>query len=290
MIPELRRFGAIKVAMILLALVMTASGCARQGERIPPMARVEPKADTLFGDIRIDDYYWLRDRSNPEVLAYLEAENTYTEAIMRPTEKLQRRLFEEFRERIVEADTSAPVKMGDHWYYTRFEEGQGYPVYCRRREGDRASEEILLDQNQLARGRSYCEIGAFKPSPDHRLLAYSVDTTGAEVYTIYIKNLETGQLLGEIVEDTYGQLEWAADNETLYYSTMDETLRPYRLYRHRLGTAQETDAILLEEPDERYYLRFPNPETGNISLSIWRARRQPRFMLWMLIIRMLFPG
>ncbi len=255
MLPKQNWKEIIRVGVIALAaVVMAASGCARRGERTPPTARVEPRADTLFGDVRRDDYYWLRDRSNPEVLAYLEDENAYSEAVMKPTEKLQRRLFEEFRERIVEADTSAPVRMGNYWYYTRYEKGKGYPIYCRRREAPRAGEEILLDQNRLAGDRSYCEIGAFKPSPDHRLLAYSVDTTGAEVYTISIRNLDTGQLLNETIRDTYGQLEWAADNQTLYYSTMDETLRPYRLYRHRLGTAQESDAMLLEESDERYYL------------------------------------
>jgi oligopeptidase B len=241
-------------AMVIFFAILLASGCTQPQDIAPPVARVEPKADTLFGDIRVDDYFWLRKRSDPRVLAYLEAENAYTEAYMRPTEKLQQRLFEEFKGRLVEADTSAPVKMGDYWYYNRFEEGAGYPVYCRRQDRPLAEEEILLDPNQLAEGRPYFEVWAFKPSPDQRLLAYSVDTTGAEIYTIYIKDLDGGRFLDETIEGTYGEVEWAGDNATLYYSTMDEILRPYRLYRHRLGTAQESDRLLLEEPDERYYL------------------------------------
>ena len=255
MIPKQRwidRIGAVVVVLVMLA----ASGCARRNEPVPPRARVEPKADTLFGDIRVDDYFWLRNRSDPAVLDYLQAENAYTEAFMRPTEKLQQRLFEEFRERLVEADTSAPVKKGGYWYYHRYEKDMGYPVYCRRQDRSEAEEEILLDPNQLARDHPYYEVWDFKPSPSQRLLAYSVDTTGAEIYTIYIKDLDSGRLLDEIIEGTYGEVEWSGDDEDLYYSTMDETLRPYRLYRHRLGTAQETDRLLLEELDERYYLEL----------------------------------
>lgn len=248
------RVRPLAAAALLTAAAMTAFSCARRGDPVPPVARVEPRADTLFGDIRADDYFWLRDRSDPRVLDYLEAENAYAEAFMRPAERLQDRLFEEFKERLVEADTSAPVKKADYWYYRRFEEGSGYPIYCRRRDRPGAEEEILLDPNQLARDHSYYEVWSLEPSPDHRLLAYSVDTTGAEIYTIYIKDLESGRLLDETIEKTDGEMEWAGDNETLYYSTMDEILRPYRLYRHRLGTAQETDRLLLEEPDERYYL------------------------------------
>ena len=254
MIQRHGRIRLLKAAALLTVVLAVAAGCARQGEPVPPAARVEPKADTLFGDVRVDDYFWLRDRSNPQVLDYLEAENAYTEAFMRPTEKLQQHLFEEFKERLVEADTSAPVRRGDYWYYRRFEEDMGYPIYCRRQDRHDADEEILLDPNQLAEGHSYYEVWAFKPSPSHRLLAYSVDTTGAEIYTIYIKDLDSGRLLGETIENTSGEMEWAGDDETLYYSTMDEILRPCRLYRHRLGTTQETDRLLLEEPDERYYL------------------------------------
>jgi oligopeptidase B len=151
-------------AVAMLVIALTASPwCARREARRPPLAAVKPEVDTLFGDVRSDDYFWLRDRSNPEVRRYLEAENDYTEAIMRPTRRIQERLFEEFKARIVEADTSEPVRKGDYWYYTRFEAGRGYPIYCRRQCHPEASEEILLDQNTLAGRLPYCEIGASGP-------------------------------------------------------------------------------------------------------------------------------
>jgi len=260
--PKPGWIGTARAAMVLL-VILTASGCARQHQPVPPTARVEPVADTLFGDVRVDDYYWLRGRTDPRVLAYLEAENAYTEAVMRPAKKLQQRLFEEFKERLVEADTSAPEKMDEYWYYHRFEEGMGYPVYCRRQDRPDAGEEILLDPNMLAGDHPYYDVWAIKPSPGHQLLAYSVDTTGAEIYTIYVKDLASGRLLDETIEGTAGDVEWAGGGETFYYSTMDETLRPYRLYRHRLGTAQEADRLLLEEPDERYYLGLSKSRSGH---------------------------
>jgi oligopeptidase B len=248
---------AFRRALCGVLLIITAlAGCARHEEVAAPMARVEPRADTLFGDIRVDNYFWLRERSHPEVLSYLRAENEYTRTMMKPTEKLQETIFQELKGRMVETDTTAAEKIDDYWYYTRTEAGRGYPLYCRRKDGSQAAEEILLDQNLLAQGRDYCEIGAYRPSPDHRLLAYSVDTTGAEIYTIYFKDLRNGRVLPETIAGAYEDLEWAGDTRTIYYSTMDPALRPYRLYRHRLGTDQSADELLYQEDDEMYYLEL----------------------------------
>ncbi|KPL18788.1 MAG: protease 2 [candidate division Zixibacteria bacterium SM23_81] len=220
------------------------------------MARVIPKADTLHGDVRIDNYHWLRERTNPEVIEYLEAENEYTQAMTKHTRKMQEYLFKELKGRIKETDMSVPEKIGQFYYYTRMEVEKDYPVYCRKRGNLGAEEEVLLDQNLLARGHDYYEIGAFKVSPDHRLLAYSVDTTGAEIYTVSVKDLQTGELLEDKIERAYDDLEWANDNETIFYSTLDEALRPYKLYRHTLGTDQSEDVLLYHERDEMFYLEL----------------------------------
>ncbi|RMG69243.1 MAG: S9 family peptidase [Calditrichaeota bacterium] len=220
----------------------------------PPRARQIPHRLEKHGDVRIDPFYWLREQDNPEVRAYLEAENAYTEAVMAHTRPLQEALFKEMRARIKETDLSVPERLGDYYYYTRTEAGKQYPIYCRKKGSLDAPEEILLDQNQLAEGHSFCRIGAFRVSPDQRLLAFSVDYNGSEQFLLQVKNLETGEMLPDRVAGTYYSVEWANDNRTLFYSTLDETMRPYRLYRHRLGQPAEQDQLVFEEPDEAYYL------------------------------------
>lgn len=244
----------ISLKLCLALVLLLVFGCEQQKDITPPVAQVIPKADTLHGDVRIDNYHWLRERTNPEVIEYLEAENEYTEAMTKHTEKLQESLFEELKGRIKETDMSVPEKIDQFYYYTRTEAEKDYPVYCRKKGSLEVEEEVLLDQNLLARGREYCEIGAFKVSPDHQLLAYSVDTTGAEIYTISIEDLQTGELLQDKIEHAYDDLEWANDNETIFYSTLDEALRPYKLYRHTLGTDQSEDVLLYHERDEMFYL------------------------------------
>ncbi|MEP7226811.1 MAG: hypothetical protein ABI785_05580, partial [Gemmatimonadales bacterium] len=161
-------------------------------ELVPPVARVERRVHTLHGETRTDEYFWLRDRSDPEVIAYLDAENRYTGAVMRHTEALQEQLYQEMRGRIKETDLSVPERVDDYFYYTRTEAGGQYPILCRRRGSLDAPEEILLDQNPLAANHAYFKIGVSEVSPDHRLLAYSVDTSGAEEFTLYVKDLTTG--------------------------------------------------------------------------------------------------
>jgi oligopeptidase B len=228
-------------------------GCTQQHLPQPPVAKIVPKADTLNGDIRIDDYYWLRDvdRTNPDVLNYLKAENAYTDEIMKPTEALQETLYSEMVRRIKETDESAPYRDGDYFYYTRTEKGKQYPIYCRKHGNLDAPETIYLDQNELSKGYRFFRVWARDVNPDGSTLAYSVDTSGAENYVIYIKNLADETLYADRVEHTQ-DLVWAADNRTLLYTREDSAHRPYRIYRHVAGTPQSTDELVYEEDDPAY--------------------------------------
>ena len=225
-----------------------------------PVPPKRPKEITQHGQTRVDEYFWMRDREDPEVLNYLHAEQDYLEEIMQHTRPLQEQLFEEMKGRIKEDDASPPEKDGEYTYYTRYEPGQQYPLYCRKKVMDSESEEILLDQNALAGDSNFCRIGSFAISPDAGKLAYSVDADGTEVCTIYIKNLTTGTLLPETIPNTYGDVyghravEWACDGKSFFYVTRDAALRPYRIYRHVLGTDPAQDALLYEEKDKTYFL------------------------------------
>lgn len=201
-----------------------------------------------------DDYGWLRERDNPAVIDYLDAENRYLEARLAGTEQLQEQLYREMRARIKETDLSVPERRGEYIYYIRTEENRQYPIYCRKHRTLDAPEEILLDQNLLAQDHEYTAVGVLKVSPDDRLLAYSVDHSGYEHYTLFIKNLVDGSLLDDRLTDTYYSVEWAADSRTLLYSTLDEASRPYKVFRHVLGTAQSDDVQIFHEEDETFYL------------------------------------
>jgi oligopeptidase B len=204
---------------------------------------------------RTDDYFWLRDRDNPEVLAYLQTENAYTEAIMAPTTALQQRLYAEMRGRLKESDESVPERRGAFEYITRTVTDKEYAVYSRRPIGTGPElERVLLDVNALAEGKPYCRLGAFEVSPDGRWLAYSVDHAGDERYTLYIKDLETGQRLPEALTDVYYGVAWANDNRTLFYPVLDEAQRPHRLYRHQIGTDPAEDVLVHDEPDQMFYV------------------------------------
>ncbi len=225
-----------------------------EAELAAPVARVERRVHTLHGETRIDEYFWLRDRSDPEVIAYLEAENRYTGAVMRHTEALQEQLYQEMRGRIKETDLSVPERVDDYFYYTRTEAGGQYPILCRRHGSLDAPEEVLLDQNPLAAHHAYFKVGVSEVSPDHRLLAYSVDTSGAEEFTLYIKDLTTGQLLPESIGNTSHAVTWANDSRTLFYTLLDHARRPCRLYRHAVGTSPTTDVLVYFESDESFFL------------------------------------
>jgi oligopeptidase B len=220
----------------------------------PPAATRVPRTEELHGDRRVDEYFWLRNREDPEVIAYLEAENRYTEAVMSATEPLQERLFAEMRGRIKETDLSVPERLDGWLYYSRTREGAQYPIYCRRPVDGEAAEEILLDVNPLAEGHAYFRLGALEVSPDHRLLAYAADTSGAEAFTVYVKELATGALLPETLTNASPCLAWANDSRTLFYVVLDEARRPCRLFRHALGTNPAEDALVHFEPDEAFFL------------------------------------
>jgi oligopeptidase B len=227
----------------------------------PPVAAVRPHTQQV-GDVTWDDpYYWLRERDNPEVLAYLEAENAYTEAAMAHTATLQETLYDEMLGRIQETDLSVPYRVDDYYYYSRTEEGRAYAIFCRRPAAadgsydEQAAEEVLLDQNTLiANEDDYLDVGDMNVSPDHAWLAYTVDDSGAEEYDIHVRDLASGEDTPQVIEDVTYPTVWANDNRTLFYTTMDEAHRPYRLWRYRVGDDPASAELLYEETDERFFL------------------------------------
>jgi oligopeptidase B len=227
----------------------------------PPVARREPVEHLLHGDLRIDHYAWLREKQSPEVIAYLNAENAYTDAVMRGTEGFQENLYREMLGRILQTDLSVPYRLRGYLYFTRTEEGKQYPIHCRRRDVEGAPEELLLELNVLAEGHSFLGLGSFAVSDDNQLLAYSIDTTGFRQFTLHIRDLRAGETLPEVIERVTS-VAWAADNRTLFYTVEDETTkRSYRFYRQTLGT-NEPDALLYEESDERFRIEVDRTRSG----------------------------
>jgi oligopeptidase B len=222
----------------------------------PPVAPRRPFEIVTHGHIRVDDYFWLREKENPEVIAYLEAENAYTETMLKGIEGLRETLYKEMVARIQETDETVPVRIGNYLYYSRTEEGKQYPIYCRKLGDVDAPEEVMLDLNQLAEGHAYLRLGVFRVSPDHRLLAYSTDTTGAEQYTVYFKRLEDGTLLSDQIHNTSYAAEWAADSRTFFYTTKDEAMRDFRVWRHRLGSDSSADEVIYEDLDELFWVHL----------------------------------
>src|SRR5712664_2309463 len=217
----------------------------------PPVARREPLEHVLHGDRRIDHYAWLRQKENPEVISYLEAENAYTDAVLRPTEGFQEKLYQEMLGRIQQTDLTVPYRLRGYLYFTRTEEGKQYPLHFRRREPEGSPEELLLDLNQLAVGHSFLALGSLDVSDDDHVLAYSLDTTGYRQYMLHVKDLVSGTVLPERIERVTS-VAWAADNRTLFYTVEDETTkRSHRLHRHAIGST-EPDPLLYEEADERF--------------------------------------
>lgn len=221
-----------------------------------PVAAKQPKRIEAQGDVRIDDYFWLRERENPAVRSYLEAENEYTAAVMGHTQALQATLFQEMRGRIQERDASVPEQIGAYFYYHRYEEGKQYPIYCRKQGSLDNVEEILLDQNEVAAGHDFCHLGIYQISPNHGLLAYSVDYEGNERFVLHIKDLATGETLPDAIPDTFYSVEWAADNHTIFYNKQDAAWRPYKVFRHQLGDDPSQDPLVMHEPDDAYWLQI----------------------------------
>ena len=240
-----------KVGLLVLATVLTLAADKFASPPAPPTAKKVPNVTEVNGHKLVDNYYWLRDKTNPEVKAYLESENAYTDAVMKPTEPLQKTLYDEMLGRIKETDVEVPYKKGDYFYYTRTEAGKQYPIRCRRKGSMDAPEEVLLDVNELAKGQIFMSLGEFEVSDDGNLLAYSTDNTGFRQYVLAVKDLQTGKTLPDHAERV-GTVAWANDNKTFFYTIEDaQTKRQYRMYRHRAGTTG-ADTLVYEEKDERF--------------------------------------
>ena len=217
----------------------------------PIAKKIEEKLEK-HGDIRIDNYYWLNDRENPEVIEYLNQENEYTKTVLQPTEEFQAKLFEEMKSRIKEDDSSVPYKMNGYWYLTEFQKGKEYPIHKRRKDSLENPDEILFDVNPMAEGHAYYKLGGLSISPNNEMCTFGVDNVSRRIYTIQVKDLRTGEILPDKIENTTGGSVWAADNKTLFYTRKDEALRAYQIWKHKLGTSSEKDTLVFEETDDTF--------------------------------------
>ena len=218
-----------------------------------PIAKKVPQELTIHNDVRIDNYYWLNDKNNPEVIDYLNAENTYTKQNTLHTAEFQKSLFEEMKGRIKEDDTSVPYKLNGYWYLTKYEAGRDYPIYVRKKKTLEAEEELLFDCNDMAKDHAYFNLGGISISPDNTLAAFSTDTVSRRQYTIQIKNLITGEIYSDKILNTTGSATWANDDKTLFYSMKDEvTLRSHKIFKHKLYSDSKTDIEVFHETDETF--------------------------------------
>jgi len=230
----------------------------------PPLAKKLVKEMTLHGHTRVDEYYWLNQRENPEVIAYLQAENAYTDAVMKPAAQLRETLYNEMVGRMQQTDMSVPYFENDYWYYTRYEKGKDYPVYCRKKKSLRGAEQVMLDGNRMATGEKYFHVGSFAVSPDNATLAYSVDNVSRRQYRIRFRSLKTGREYPEEIKMTSGDMAWAKGSRTVFYPRIDPvTLRPFQVNRHLLGTPADRDAAVYVEKDE----------TFEVSIELSRSRQ-----------------
>jgi oligopeptidase B len=274
----MRRLSFINV--IVFALVVIGFGCSstsdtgspavkKDAEQVKQVVSVPPKAEkikkelTIHGDTRIDNYFWLNQREEPKVLAYLKAENDYLDAAMKHTEVMQKELYKEMTGRIKQEDRSVPYKKKGYQYYTRFEKGKEYAIHCRKKDLPDALEEILLDENRMAVGHEYFRIdNNFSISPDNAMIAYGVDTVSRRKYTINIKNLFTKQTLTDTIPNTDGRPEWGNDNKIIYYVAKDDTLRTYKVFSHVIGAPVSEDKELYHEADETFNLNLFKTNSG----------------------------
>jgi len=223
----------------------------KNSEIYPPIAKKKLHELEKHGDIRVDNYFWMKDREHPEVINYLKAENEYCDSKMAHTKNFQNDLFEEMKARIKEDDSSVPYKYNGYWYITKFEKGKDYPIYTRKKDTLKNPEELLFDCNKMAEGESYFKLAGISISPDNKLVSYGVDTTGRRNYTIYVKDLKTHKVANDKIESTTGSSSWANDNKTLFYTKKDQvTLRAYQIYKHKLGEAE--DELVYKEVDETF--------------------------------------
>jgi len=240
----------LSCSLIALSVVNSQSNGGTSTSPQPPMAEKKPKTTEIHGYKLIDDYFWLREKTNPDVMAYLQTEDAYTNAVMKPTAELQEKLYKEMLSHIKQTDESVPYRWGDYFYYTRTFEGKQYPIFCRKHGSVTAPEEIVLDQNELAKDQKFMSVGAFVPSDDGNLLAFTTDNTGYRQYTLQVKDLRTGQLLSERIERV-NNVAWATDNKTFFYVTEDAvTKRSDKFFRHLLGS--DKSDLIYEDKDELF--------------------------------------
>ncbi len=246
------------LALLLLASILFSCGRAK-----PPKAEKIPHEIVTLGDTRVDPYFWMNERNSPKVLANLRAENAYTKAMMKPTEALQKKLFNEIKGRIKEDDITVPYFDNGFYYYTRFEKDKEYPIYCRKKGSTNAVEEVLLDVNKLAKGHSYFAVSDLSISTNGQILAYGVDTLSRRKYTIYFKDLKSGKLLPTKIANTTGEVVWANDNNSTFYSIKDESLRPCKIMEHKLTTTDEkNDKLVFFEKDSTFDLSLYKSKTN----------------------------
>ncbi|KPL15213.1 MAG: protease 2 [Bacteroides sp. SM23_62] len=242
--------------MALLFSLLIITGCQPSQRKIDMTAPVAKKIDkelTIHGHTRMDPYYWLREREDPEVIAYLEAENAYTETMMKDTREFENRLYKEIVGRIKQDDQSVPYLDNGYYYYTRFEKGGEYPLVCRKKGSLEAEEEIMLNVPEMAKGHAYFQIGGYAVSPDNKMMVYGVDTVGRRKYTLYFKHLESGEIHEDAIPATDGNACWANDNRTVFYTQRDEeTLRNHKVFRHVLGSRTDQDVLVHHEDDETF--------------------------------------
>jgi oligopeptidase B len=242
-----RRF---QLAVLLFVFLLSILAADNSSLPAPPVAKKVPRTTEVNGRTLVDNYFWLREKKNPEVRAYLEAENVYTEAVMKPTETFQKHLYDEMLGRVKETDVDVPYKEEDYFYYARTEAGKQYQIRCRKKGSLEAPEEVVLDINEMAKGQVFMAVAAYAVSSDGNLLAYSTDNTGFRQYVLAVKDLRTGKILVDHAEKV-GSVVWANDNKTLFYTVEDAAKRQYRLYRHTVGTTGPDD-LVYEEKDERF--------------------------------------
>jgi oligopeptidase B len=265
-----------KLFTLLLVLFVSVSCTEKQEEKTekmgkkqikPPVAKIVKKELTKHGHTRVDNYFWLKERENPEVIAYLKAENEYLKQVMKHTEGLQEKLYNEIIGRIKKIDMSVPYRDNGYYYYNRFEEGKEYPVHCRKKDSPEGKEEILLNVNEMAKGHKYYHVTGLSVSPDNNVIAYGVDTVSRRKYTLHFKNVKTGEVYSDEIINTSGRASWANDNKTLFYAVKDETLRTFKIFKHRLGEDVSKDTEVYHEADETF------------STSVFKARSKRYLMI-----------
>jgi len=243
----------ISICMISVFYIFNFTGCSDISKNVnPPKAEKIKKELTIHGDTRIDNYHWLNQRENPKVIDYLNEENGYTDNVMHHTVELQDKIYNEIISRIEPEDATVPYKFNSYYYYDRYEPGNEYPLHCRKKDKLNNKEEIMLNVNQLATGKSFTKIAGLQASPNNKILAYAEDYISRRQYTIRFKNLETGELINDEILNTNGYVAWANDNKTIFYTLKDETLRPYKIFKHILGSDPNTDKEIYHEADSTF--------------------------------------